>query len=570
MPANRTSLLYLALILTAPVFAQTLPKEGTATVAGIVTLKDAPARGAMVALQPTGNEVRFELKNVLRMKTGEDGRFRFEKVKAGRYILGAITPGFVAPNDSRFGGPQGKAITIAEGENADSIEIPLQFGGVITGRVVDSQGNPVIGEGISLSRLNAQGKPDSQWPRPNGGMYSTDDRGIYRLYGLPAGRYLVSIGFAQVPNSLMMTSLRVFYPKTYHPDVIEEAKAKIVDVREGAETTGVDITVGGLKKNYDVTGRVTFADTGQPVSDIEVNYGTYDPQRKRIGSWGSFDTRTNEQGEFRYQNMLPGKYGAFAGTWAIAEKEGVYSEPTPFEVTDSDVSGVEIKLIRGSTISGVALIEGVNDPTILAKLSQLKLGISVRSSEALAPNQAEASNIAPGGSFRFNGVHPGKAFIYIRQDSMSPSSPSRIFSVLRVESGGAVQNDGIEVGAGEQITGVRVVLGYGTSALRGQVKIIGGQLPDTVRLTVRAQRLDSSMAVGSGGQLDPRSQFRIENMPPGEYELSLRSYFTTTDEPPGYAELVEKLKTAKQRVTIGSEAETPVTITLDLSRKEGQ
>lgn len=59
-------------------------------------------------------------------------------------------------------------------------------------------------------------------------------------------------------------------------------------------------------------------------------------------------------------------------------------------------------------------------------------------------------------------------------------------------------------------------------------------------------------------------------MPPGEYELSLRSYFTTTDEPPGYAELVEKLKTAKQRVTIGSEAETPVTITLDLSRKEGQ
>ncbi|MDQ3009136.1 MAG: carboxypeptidase-like regulatory domain-containing protein [Acidobacteriota bacterium] len=568
MIANRVSILFLSMILTTTLLAQTPPKEGTATVSGIVTQKGAPARGAMVALQPPGGEVRFELKNVLRVKTDDTGRFRFEKIKAGRYYLGAITPGYVAPGETRYG-PQGKAIHIAEGENADGIEIALQFGVVVTGRVADSQGNPVVGEGVSLSRLNAQGKPENLFLGQNGGMYATDDRGIYRLYGLPAGRYTVSVGFAQAPNSITMTSRRVFYPKTYHPDVTAEAQAKIVEVAEGAEATGVDITIGGLKKNYDVAGRVIYAETGKPIADIEVHYGSFDREGKRIGAWGSFNVKTNEQGEFRFPNVLPGKYGMFAGTWSIRATSDAYSEPAPFEVTDSDVSDVEIKLKRGGSISGVAVIEGVGDQAILAKLSQLQLWVSVTSQEPVAPNQGNTAKIAAGGGFRFSGVQAGKARIAISQDSMSPSSPSRSFSVLRIERSGALQNDGIEVSAGEQITGVRVVLGYGTGVLLGQVKIIGGQLPDTVRLSVRAQRLDSSVAVGSGGQPDPHGQFRIENIPPGEYELTLRSYLTSNDEPLGYAELVEKLKTAKRRVTIGSEAETPATITLDLSRKEG-
>lgn len=568
MMSNRSSILFFALILTVPLLAQTPPKEGTATVAGVVTLKGEPARGAMVALQPPGGDVRFELKNVLRMKTDDAGRFRFEKVKAGRYVLGAIAPGYVAPGETRYG-PQGKAINIAEGENADSIEIALQFGGVITGRVADSQGNPVVGESVSLSRLNAQGKPENLFLGQNGGMYATDDRGIYRLYGLPAGRYILSAGFAYASNSLTMTSRRVFYPKTYHPDVTSETQAKIVEVTEGAETTGVDITIGGLKKNFDVTGRVTYAETGKPAADIEVHYGSFDPQGKRIGAWGSFNEKTNAQGEFRFQNVLPGKYGAFAGTWSVAEKEGVYSEPAPFEVADSDISSVEIKLKRGGSISGLAVIEGVGDPAILAKLTQLQLALSVISQEPVGPNQGHTAKIAAGGSFRFNGVQAGKARIFIIHDSMSPSSPSRSFSVLRVERSGALQNDGIEVGTGEPITGVRVVLGYGNGVVRGQLKIIGGQLPDSVRLNARAQRIDSTNAVGNGGQLDPRGQFRIESMPPGEYELSLRSYFATPEEPPGYAELTEKLKTVKQRITISGEAEAQVMLTLDLTRKEG-
>jgi len=558
----------LMFVFTIQLCAQSPPKEGTATVAGRVTLKGAPVRGALVALQPEGTVVRFELKNVLRMKTDDDGHFRFDKVKAGRYILGAITPGFVAPNESRYG-PQGKAINIAEGENADSIEIALGIGAVITGRVTDAQGNPVVGEGVSLSRLNAQGKPDSLFLGPNGGLHATDDRGIYRLYGLSAGRYLVSIGFEHRPNSLTMTSQRVFYAKTYHPDVTSEAQAKIVEVTEGAETTGVDITVGGLKKNFDVSGRVTYAETGQPAADIEVHYGSFDPKGKSIGAWGSFDVKTDAQGEFRFPNILPGKYGAFAGTWSIREKSDAYSEPTTFEVVDSDVSGVEIKLRRGGSISGLAVIEGTGDPALLAKLSQLQLSLSVTSQEPVAPNQNGPAKIAAGGSFRFSGIQAGKARISIFQDSMSPSAVWRGFSVLRIERGGALQNDGIEVSAGEQISGVRVVVGYGNGVVRGQLKIIGEQWPDTVRLSVRAQRTDSGNVVGSGGQLDPRRQFRIESLPPGEYELILRAYFTTTDEPPGYAELTEKLKTIKERVIISGDAEVQATITLDLSRREG-
>lgn len=561
-----TALFLLLATLSFPLLAQTPIKEGTATVSGVVTLKGEPVRGATVALSPDSRTNRFELKNVLRAKTDDAGRFRIEKVKAGLYYLGAITPGFVSPNENRFG-PQGKAINISEGENVENFEIPLKFGGVITGRLSDANGYPLVGNGVELTRLNEQGKPERVFLGPNGNLYSADDRGIYRVYGLAAGRYLVSVGFEQRPNSITMTSQRTFYPKTYHPDATSEAQAKIVEVTEGRETTGVDITVGGLKKNFDVAGRVVYAENGQPVPAIEVHYGSINEKAKTIGAWGSTGEQTNAAGEFRLQNILPGKYGAFAGTWKL--KDGSYSETVPFEIDDSEITGIEIKLRRGASISGIALMEGVSDPAILGKLPQLKLAYSVTSQDFAAPNQSSPANIAPNGSFRLVGIQPGKVRIYLSHDSMSPSSPSRNFSILRIESSGANQSEGIDVGAGEHITGVRVVLGYGTSAVRGQLKISGGTLPEVMSLSAAARRIDGPGRATNAGPIDPRGLFRIENLPTGEYEIYL-GYRYTGDEPPaGYDELIKLLANTKQRVTIADNTEIQVTLTLDLSRKEG-
>lgn len=543
-------------ISTIHICAQT--PTATATVAGRVTLNGAPVRGATVALQPDQVNFRLDLKAILRAQTDESGGFRFERVAAGRYILGAIAPGYVAPSDNQYG-PQGKALNLSAGETTDDIEIKLKPGGVITGRVTDAQGNPVVGEGLELSQLNQQGKPERLFLGPNGNMYATDDRGIYRLFGIPAGRYLISIGFEQRPNSITITSRRVFYGRTFYPDATDEARAKIIEVSEGKETTGIDIVVGGLKKNYDVTGRVVY-EGEQPAVAANVNYGAINEQSKRVGAWGSRGEVTNAQGEFRLQNVLPGKYGAFA---SIENDEDVFSETTPFEISDGDVTGIEIKLRRGGSLSGSAVLEGSHDPSIAAKLTQIQLSVSLATPELAAPNTRDTAKIAANGGFRFGGLRAGKAKI-----SIASNAQGRGFAVLGVERGGVAQRDGIDIGAGEHITGVRVMLGYGSGQVRGQLQMAGG-LPATVYLMARARRVDSGTMAGSASQIDPRGLFRIESLPPGEYEVYLSSYHRSSDPPLGYAALVEQLINIKQRVTVSNDAEASVTLTLDLNRKEG-
>lgn len=553
---KRIILLFAVIVAASPICAQVAQKEGTATVSGLVTLKGEPARNVTVVLQSSG---AYQQNQTPRVKTDEAGRFRFEGVKAGRYVLGAVAPGYSSPSENMYGA-QGKSITVAEGETLDTLEIPLRFGAVITGRVTDARGNPVVGEGIEVSRLNDQGKPQTVWLGPNGSFSATDDRGIYRLFGLPEGRYILSLGFEQRPNSITMTTRRVLYPKTYYPNAATVADAKAVKVGEGQEVTGIDITVGAVRKNYDVAGRLIWAENGQPAADVEISYGSFNNDGGRLGSWGRNNVRTNAAGEFLVQNVLLGKYAAFAeqekgDTW--------YSEPVKFEIAEGDVEGLELRLHRGGTISGVAVIEGTNDPTVLSKLSALQLSTSVVGFNLTAPTFRNTVSPAANGSFTIKGLAPGRAVF-----SLAFNQSLNAFTLLRMEREGVPRPDGIDVGAGEQISGVRIVIGYGKYVLRGQVQIVGGTIPSTIQLRVYITQPGSRMSARNADTIDARGQFRIENLPLGEYELVLTPSFRGEEAPPGFEELKRLLENFKQRVVVG-EGETTVTVPLDLSRKGG-
>jgi hypothetical protein len=76
-----------------------------------------------------------------------------------------------------------------------------------------------------------------------GGYFmQTDDRGIYRLYGLPAGRYLISAGSGGGPGEMPMRIGGVSITKrTYYPDSTEESQAKAIEVTPGSEAKDIDI-----------------------------------------------------------------------------------------------------------------------------------------------------------------------------------------------------------------------------------------------------------------------------------------------------------------------------------------
>jgi hypothetical protein len=126
------------------------------------------------------------------------------------------------------------------------------------------------------------------------------------------------------------------------------------------------------------------------------------------------------------------------------------------------------------------------------------------------------SQIKGDGSFNFSGLAPGKVQI----DVIGFPTPSKGLTLVRTELDGIEQREGIEVNAGAQITGVRLVFAYGAGSIRGEVRAEGGVLPEglTLRVTVNsatggARRLSSAV--------DARGHFIIENIPPGTYEMSV-------------------------------------------------
>src|SRR5262249_23569311 len=106
----------------------------------------------------------------------------------GAYLIRALSGAYVKVSKNPSDFSAFKSITLDEGESRDSVDIALVRGGVITGRVTDDEGKPLIGAGLQL--LSVDEKGDSQWRGDYKVDWETDDRGVYRIYGLPAGRYI--------------------------------------------------------------------------------------------------------------------------------------------------------------------------------------------------------------------------------------------------------------------------------------------------------------------------------------------------------------------------------------------
>ncbi|HEX8184875.1 MAG TPA: carboxypeptidase-like regulatory domain-containing protein, partial [Blastocatellia bacterium] len=169
MPALSRAAILTALMLSIVAMATARPasqqakelKEPTATVAGRVTIGGKPAPGVMVMLLPYANYANNQA--VARGNTDEDGRFRLSRVPAGRYAVRSFAPAFVSDGDEPIAQPE-KLIVISDGETIEGINLALKRGGVITGRVTDASGRPMIEEQVILYFMNEQEQKRPYYP----------------------------------------------------------------------------------------------------------------------------------------------------------------------------------------------------------------------------------------------------------------------------------------------------------------------------------------------------------------------------------------------------------------------
>ncbi len=552
------SLLFSLHAATVPAQTPGSPK-GNSVVAGKVRLKGEPARGVTIALFDKSVVERNPNSPGLRAKSQPDGTFRFRDVPAGIYYLTVFAPGYVAPGDANFW-PVGrsKVINVSEGEAIDDLDLELQPGGVITGKVTDSGGRPVVDVHVDLMNLDQTGRQIPVRSGWNPYLNMTDDRGIYRIYGLPAGKYVASVGYDNKPGSITYTASRSYYPKTFHPDVTELEKARVLDLKEGDEITGVDIAVGEIRRTFDVLGRVVDEETGRPLAGLPIAYGKYDLQSGRVTAWGGGETPTGADGGFKLNGVLPGSYAAF-----IVPGRGTeyFSDVIPFTISDEDVEGLELRATLGMTAAGRVVLEGPVDPA--RSLSGNFIYASPVSREASVPGRIVDAEVLPDMTFRLMGLRPGTYFIGIA----TRNRDSRI-AVTRVEKDGALAPENrVDISAGEQIRNLTVYFTVATGVIRGRIGIVGGVLPPGLNLSARIRK-DGPGSAGRIAETDSRGNFVFQNLPPGDYEVRLTSRLAGMSAPsPEIRHVMDKISSVIERVRIGYGSEASVTMTVDLTAR---
>jgi hypothetical protein len=531
----------------------------TASISGRVTIGGEPAVNAVVTvaetdLKPDAGSSEAPIPRQLRTRTDGDGRYLVSGLAEGRYIVSAMLKAFVDPGKPFDNRGLNRTVTLDEGEGREKIDFTLIRGGVMTGKVMDDEGAPLIAKRVSLYTLDEQGQKSYYQGPFMYEMSQTDDRGVYRIYGLPPGRYVICAG--GVGDGKFAT--------TWHPDTTDEKQARIIEIKEGGEVTEADIRFGSARKTYEVAGRVVDRETGKPVPRIYVSCGG-GTGKDGSGPRYSNSAAADEQGNFRLTGLPPGRYQAMISDYE--GKTGYTGEATEFEVTNDNVSDVEVKVFQGATISGVVFIEGA-DAAAKNKLQSMSVMPNIRAANGASPasHYPNYAKVNADGGFTLRGLPAGKvSFNVTGFGSRAP--------IKRIERDGVEIKDAIEVRPGEEITGVRIMLYQAQGRVRGQVQIAGGALPDGLRLHARATRSEPAgeanpsdripvahNIISRSAFIDDKGRFVIEELPVGEYDLFIATVRQTAN---GNR---EDSVWSNQRVTVSENAETPVTITIDLNK----
>ena len=355
----------LLLFYSCLVFGQTSPGTPPKGLLGGTVLNSAtggPVRKAQVTLTDTSGAE-------MGTATNDEGRFAFTALAPGGYVLTASREGFdPAPV---HGLSRLLHVTLASGEQKDDVAIRLTPLGVISGRTLDQDGDPI--RQIRVQALVYRYVESGRKLIPCGHAVS-NDLDEYRIYNLPPGRYhLEAASDEERPSGPT-------YGTSYYPGSPDPAGATPIEVGEGQQVPGIDLTLHPTRP-AGIRGRVVNHGKDLMVELEDVMEGTV----TEVGVDG-------RDGKFEIQAVLPGSYILTARSTFGGRH---YAAHLPIQVGADDLEGIEMRLLPPMEIAGQIRIEGHSS----VKLSRLDIDFE---------SQTTAYKASPSddGSFLIEGVEP--------------------------------------------------------------------------------------------------------------------------------------------------------------------
>lgn len=444
--------------------------------------------------------------------TDETGTYVADALPRGSYGVSAQVNGYVLSRDPLA------PFHYRPGETAN---LTMKKGAVITGAVTNSDGEPVVGVPISVILVrDAQGRPIGAGAGP---ARYTDDRGVYRLFGLPAGTYIVAAA-QRTAGSLMMTAYGDDVP-TYYPSSTRDTAAE-VSLQYGSEATGIDIRYRG-ERGSAVSGTIADASltdslvVGISVLLIRASNDTLEAQ-------AFVQPRVSERA-FAFYGVPDGDYYLTARRGSYQSDDGAGSKRVPVKVRGSDVTGNAISLVPLGSIAGRMTLdvttrnlkcETPQSPAIEESL----ITVQTDETEGSDPSSRFASPVnAPDskGDFLFQGLPAGRYLLDTRR-LLDEAWYIRALTVAGpTNSPMDASRSGIAVRPGQRVNGIRVVVGEGAASLRGRVvaEKEGASLPDRLRLHLLPAEPDSAGDTLRffDAELQSDGSFKLTNISPGRY-----------------------------------------------------
>jgi protocatechuate 3,4-dioxygenase beta subunit len=538
---------------------------GTGSISGTVVIAGSgqPARRARVNLSGA------ELRGGRTATTDAEGRFAFQGLPAGRFTVSASKTGHVnitfgqrKPGSGRPGTP----IQLGDGQKVQ-VALQLPKGGVISGTVLDEHGDPVPGTQVRAMRFMFQ---NGQRALSQTGNAATDDRGIYRIYGLQPGDYVVCAvprnntepgglpdlermrtemealrqrADAAARDQLAAIAERVAilqsqptpeepvtgYAPVYYPGTSIATGAGSVPLAVSEERLGVDFQLQ-LVPMARVEGTVAVP-AGQEGPNVRVMLVNASEEGGGVGSNGA---QVSRDGRFSFNNVAPGQYTLVAnsmiggrqmpGSSGRGGTGGASQEPirlyaaVDIAVDGRNLSNIVLALQPGVSISGKLDVQSTAPQAQLdltrarVTLTPAERGPAARDIGGPATGRVDAT-----GRFKIPGVVPGRY-------RLMASLPGGSWSMESATLGGQDALDfPAEITANQNIGNAIVTLTDQQSELSGAVTDAQGRPVSDYSLVVYAadQRywIPDSRRIRS---VRPATDgtFKITNLPAGEYRIA--------------------------------------------------